>query len=132
VKEVVATAQDVRAKLRQPGYTIIDARTPVYYEGREAGMSARAGHIPGARNIPFTQLTDDALRVRDTATLRALFDEAGVGASDTIIAYCHIGQQATAIVFAARLLGRNVVLYDGSFTDWAQRTDLPIETGNGK
>ena len=132
VKDVVMTAEQVRERLGRPGFAIIDARTPVFYEGREPGMSVRAGHIPGARNIPFTELADDALRVRDTAALRALFDGAGVGPNDTLIAYCHIGQQATAIVFAARLLGKNVVLYDGSFTDWAQRSDLPIATGAGR
>jgi len=132
VEDIVVTAEQVEERLGRPGFTIIDARTPVFYEGREAGMGARAGHIPGARNIPFTELTDDALRVRDTAALRALFDDAGVGPDDTVIAYCHIGQQATAIVFAARLLGRNVVLYDGSFTGWTQKPDRPVQTGARK
>ena len=45
---------------------------------------------------------------------------------DTIIGYCHIGQQATAMLFAARTAGYKVLLYDGSFTDW-QRRDLPVE-----
>ena len=47
---------------------------------------------------------------------------------DTIVGYCHIGQQATAMLFGARLLGYDVRLYDGSFQDWAQR-NLPVEAG---
>ena len=55
-----------------------------------------------------------------------MFRAAGVKPGDTIIGYCHIGQQATAMLFAARTLGYNVLLYDGSFTEW-QKKDLPVE-----
>jgi thiosulfate/3-mercaptopyruvate sulfurtransferase len=48
-----------------------------------------------------------------------------------VIAYCHIGQQATVVYFAARLLGREARLYDGSWDDWSRRLELPIETGRG-
>ena len=51
---------------------------------------------------------------------------AGVKPNDTVIGYCHIGQQATAMLFAARSLGYKVVLYDGSFEDWSKR-DLPVD-----
>jgi thiosulfate/3-mercaptopyruvate sulfurtransferase len=47
---------------------------------------------------------------------------------DTVIAYCHIGQQATAAIFAARTLGHPVLLYDGSFEDWSKRADAPVAT----
>jgi thiosulfate/3-mercaptopyruvate sulfurtransferase len=46
-----------------------------------------------------------------------------------VVAYCHIGQQATAVLFAARTLGHPVRLYDGSFEDWSRRTELPVEGG---
>jgi thiosulfate/3-mercaptopyruvate sulfurtransferase len=46
--------------------------------------------------------------------------------ADTVIAYCHIGQQATATIFAARTAGYKVMLYDGSFEDWSKR-NLPVE-----
>ena len=61
-------------------------------------------HIPGAVNIPFTEITDNKLLI-DRARIEALFRKAGVKPGDTVVAYCHIGQQATAVIFAARLLG---------------------------
>ena len=56
-----------------------------------------------------------------------MFEQAGVRKGDTVIGYCHIGQQATAMLFAARAAGYKTVLYDGSFEDWSRR-DLPVET----
>ena len=50
-----------------------------------------------------------------------------IHAGDTIVAYCHVGQQATAVVFAARLLDLPVVLYDGAFQDWATRNRGGVE-----
>ena len=52
--------------------------------------------------------------------------EAGVEPNDTVVTYCHIGQQATATLFGALTLGHKVLLYDGSFEDWVRR-DLPVE-----
>jgi 3-mercaptopyruvate sulfurtransferase SseA len=60
--------------------------------------------------------------------LRRVFNQAGVSKGDEIVAYCHIGQQATAVVFAARLLGYKARLYDGSYQDWTRR-DLKVEGG---
>jgi thiosulfate/3-mercaptopyruvate sulfurtransferase len=126
----VADAAFVRAHAGRPGYAVIDARAPAFYDGVQVGRghggSHERGHIPGARNIPFTTLTDAATMVRPAAELAAAFQHAGVHPGDTIIAYCHVGQQATAIVFAARSLGYRTLLYDGSFDDWSRRS-LPVE-----
>jgi thiosulfate/3-mercaptopyruvate sulfurtransferase len=48
----------------------------------------------------------------------------------TAVSYCHIGLQATVVYFAARMAGQSVLLYDGSFQDWSQRSELPVEGGN--
>jgi thiosulfate/3-mercaptopyruvate sulfurtransferase len=122
----------VAANAGQPGFALIDARAPALYDGVQVGGSHghphKRGHIPGARNIPFSSLTDGNLRVRSPAQLAAAFRTAGVRPGDTVIVYCHIGQQGTAIVFAARSLGYRAVLYDGSFEDWSRR-DLPVAGG---
>ena len=128
-RRTVVDADFVETHERSPGTALVDARSPVYYDGTEAGSGVR-GHIPGAHTIPFTSLVDDSLRVKPREQLEALFRQAGVGAGDTVIAYCHVGMQATAVVFAARLLGHPARLYDGSMQDWAAHK-LPVTTAAG-
>jgi thiosulfate/3-mercaptopyruvate sulfurtransferase len=130
LKPVVVDAAFVEAHLNAPHFRIVDARLPGFYDGTQTGGSAatphKTGHIVGARSIPFDSLTDATYTWKSTADLAAAFDKAGVSSGDTVIAYCHIGQQATAVVFAARTLGIDVKLYDGSFEDWSKR-GLPVE-----
>ena len=109
-----------------PGVRLIDARAPVFFEG--VGMpehNAPAGHIAGAANVPFNSLVDDDGRLLPPDELRRLFASAGVQPGDTVTAYCHVGQQATVVLFAARLLGHPIRLYDGSMADWQNRK-LPV------
>jgi thiosulfate/3-mercaptopyruvate sulfurtransferase len=126
VKSLTVTKEWVNENRGKSGYALIDARNTVYYDGVESGMSKR-GHIPGARNIPFNTVTDDALVFKSADQLRQIFANAGVKPGDTVVGYCHIGQQATAMLFAARSLGYKVLLYDGSFHDW-EKHDLPVQT----
>ena len=129
LQPTIVDAAFVRAHARQSGYVLIDARAPMYYDGLEesgADGHPRRGHIPGAHNLPFTSIANDDLTLKTPAELLALFRKAGVKPGDRVIAYCHIGQQATAVLFAARIVGIDAVLYDGSFEDWTMR-NLPVE-----
>ncbi|MFL5619170.1 MAG: sulfurtransferase [Gemmatimonadaceae bacterium] len=126
VKPIVVDAAWVRSRLGSPSLHLIDGRAAVFYDGVETGGS-RKGHIAGARSLPYTEIADDKLHLRSADELRALFARAGVAPGDTVVAYCHIGQQATAVLFAARSLGHPVLLYDGSYQDWSRRADLPVE-----
>jgi len=126
-RPLVVDAAWVRSSLGKPGVRVVDGRAAVFYDGVEAGGDGRKGHIAGAGSIPFTSVFDDSLRLRSGAELRAIFARAGVAPGDTVVAYCHIGQQATAVVFAARVLGHPARLYDGSFQDWARRPDFPVD-----
>ena len=75
---------------------------------------------------------DGQQALRSTEQLTALFAAAGVKPGDRVIGYCHIGQQATAMLFAARRLGHPIQLYDGSFEDWSLfHPDYPVENPAG-
>ena len=85
--------------------------------------------MPGAKNLPFNTLIDDRGTFKARATLEQMLDAAGATPDKRVISYCHVGQQATVVYFAARLLGRDVRLYDGSWDEWSRLTEMPIETG---
>jgi len=121
-RDVVADAGWLRERLGR--VTVLDARTPEFYSGADPGGMPRAGHIPGARNVPFNTLWNADRKWKPAAELRAMF-----GPAKAVVTYCHIGQQATALYFAARILGLEVRLYDGSFQDWSSRPELPVESG---
>ncbi|MGE3474639.1 MAG: sulfurtransferase [Rhodospirillaceae bacterium] len=129
-KDAVVDAKFVQDHVKAPGYAVIDARIPAFYDGTQTGGSKEAphktGHIAGAKNVPITALTDETSKISSAAALQAAFEKAGVKKGDKLIVYCHIGQQASGIVFAARTLGYDAVLYDGSFEDWSKR-DLAVE-----
>lgn len=129
-EEVLADVDWVNAHLKTPGVAILDARTPQFYDGREMGSRAgHLGHIPGARNIPFTTLMEESSgKFKDPSALQELFRAAGVKPGDTVVTYCHIGMQASLLYFVARSLGFDARMYDGSFEEWSNRKDLPVES----
>jgi thiosulfate/3-mercaptopyruvate sulfurtransferase len=123
----IVTADYVQAHRKSPGTILVDGRAKEFYDGEKPGMEGQEkGHIPGAVNIPFTSVSDAQGRLKSPEELKALFAAAGVKPGDHVIAYCHIGIQATAVIFAARTLGMDARLYDGSFQDWSNR-GLPVE-----
>jgi thiosulfate/3-mercaptopyruvate sulfurtransferase len=126
-----ATADWLKANLKKDAVKIIDARTTNFYDGSSAGNQPRAGHIAGARNIPFTSFFDESNKLKDEASLRKLFTDAGINQSDDVVTYCHVGQQATAPYFAAKSLGYKVAVYDGSYQEWSRLSDAPVENPAG-
>jgi thiosulfate/3-mercaptopyruvate sulfurtransferase len=125
--KLVVDAAWVSGNLNKPGVAILDARDAKFYTGESAGNMPRAGHIPSAKSIPFGTLVEDSNKFKTPAALRALFDTAGVKPRDSVATYCHIGQQASLLYFVARYLGYDAHLYDGSFQDWSNRSELPVE-----
>ena len=121
----IVDADFVKAHTSVPGYVLIDGREPEFYNGETESMGGK-GHIPGARNIPFNTITDALGKLKSRDELMRIFVAAGYKPGDQVIAYCHIGIYATTVVFAARTLGIDAKLFDGSFQDWVMR-GLPVE-----
>ena len=132
---VIVDAAFVQAHERTPGFAIVDARNTEFYDGTKSGgqrgQTKKPGHIPGALSAPFDQFATGDGRLKSNDEIAAIFNKAGVKPGDTVIGYCHVGQQATAMLFAGRTLGHNVLLYDGSFEDWNAR-GLPLENPKDK
>ncbi len=131
VRYLVVDADWVNAHRRDSHVSIVDARDTVFYKGIRAGgrppTEQRAGHIANAKSVFFGSLFDENNVLKSPEELRAIFTAAGVQPGDTVVTYCHIGQQATATLFAARSLGHPTLLYDGSFEDWSRRSALPVD-----
>jgi len=130
--ELIVDAAWLAANLNKPAIAIVDARAPEFYSGASAGRMPRAGHIPGAVNIPFSTLADAANKMHESAALKKIFSEAGINQGVEVVSYCHIGQQATVVYFAAKYLGYDARLYDGSFEDWSRRSELPVAQPSSK
>jgi thiosulfate/3-mercaptopyruvate sulfurtransferase len=128
--DIIVELDYVRSNLRHPGVAIIDARAPEYYTGATIPQGKRAGHIPGATNLVYSTLLDGQGKLISPEALQEQFRGAGIKPGDRVVSYCHIGQQATLIYFAARYLGYDARLYDGSWEDWSAHKELPAETSS--
>jgi thiosulfate/3-mercaptopyruvate sulfurtransferase len=120
---------------RPSGGTLVDVRSPAEFSGEviaPPGMTEtaqRAGHVPGAQNIPWAQAANEDGTFKSAEELRALYGNKGVTADKDVIAYCRIGERSSHTWFVLKeLLGfNNVKNYDGSWTEYGSVVGVPIE-----
>ena len=107
---------------------LIDARAPERFRGEREPIDPVAGHIPGAVNVPASELVDDRGRFLDADALRARFGAVGVSDGGSVGSYCGSGVAASHQVLALSLAGYPAALYVGSWSDWITDPSRPVAT----
>jgi thiosulfate/3-mercaptopyruvate sulfurtransferase len=136
-ESVRAYRREVEDILGTNKVNLVDVRSPDEFTGKiiaPPGLpetAQRAGHIPGAKNIPWAKTAAEDGTFKSPEDLRKLYADAGVDFSKPTIAYCRIGERSSHTWFVLKyLLGvDNVKNYDGSWTEWGNLVGAPIETG---
>jgi thiosulfate/3-mercaptopyruvate sulfurtransferase len=135
-----ARRDDIFQVLKSKNAYLVDVRSPDEFTGKviaPAGMTEtaqRGGHIPGAANIPWSKAVNDDGTFKPYEDLLKLYESAGVRPGREVVAYCRIGERSSHTWFVLRyLLGfEKVRNYDGSWTEWGNLIEAPIEKGEAK
>ncbi len=128
--EMIVNATDVEQLRHDTQVLIMDARASERYEGRIEPVDSRAGHIPGAKSVPFAANIDADGRLKQAGELRKRFAALGAESAQTLICYCGSGVTAAHNLLSLELAGiTNGLLYEGSWSDWSSDPERPIAIG---
>ncbi|MEX0646288.1 MAG: sulfurtransferase [Balneolaceae bacterium] len=130
-----AFRDDVAKTLGSDAHGLVDVRSPDEFTGKILAppgldeLSQRAGHIPGASNIPWSKAVNEDGTFKSKEELKALYEGEGITPDRDIISYCRIGERSAHSWFVLNELLEypNVRNYDGSWTEWGNLIDAPIE-----
>ncbi len=131
--DVLVSADWVEERLDDPFMTLIDSRPEGEYTGRvPVRVGARAGHIPGARNVYWEDLlvAPENPVLRDLQDVRSRFQDPGADSNAIVVNYCWVGMRASYTYLVAKHLGYATRLYDGSWNEWNRDDSLPAVTGS--
>jgi thiosulfate/3-mercaptopyruvate sulfurtransferase len=130
INELVrASKENVMSGLQKGNVTLVDARPQERFYGSEEDQnSSRQGHITGAINFPYYDLTRDELPhlFKEDDEIQELMEDRNIQQDQRIIVYCGTGIWASSLYFAARHLGYDVQMYDASFQEWGNDSTLPV------
>ncbi|WP_406136550.1 sulfurtransferase [Streptomyces sp. NBC_01089] len=130
---LVVGSAEVTAALAGPEVAVLDARARARFSGEaaEPRPGLRGGHMPGAANLPFTEIQQSG-RMSPAAELRTAFSRAA-GGRERLVFSCGSGVTACVLALGAELAGyRDLSVYDGSWSEWGLPSDRPVETGDGR
>lgn len=129
--EWLVLKQDVLDAIQTRTAQLIDAREDDRFRGEGPEPTRYKGHMPGARNVPYTEnLTGDPPRLKTATELRSLYEAIGIDFDRPVITTCGSGVTASLGAFALKLAGHpRVSVYDGSWAEWGNTEGLPVETG---
>ena len=131
--DVLVSAEWIEEHLYDPIVALIDSRPAGEYDGSvPTRIGARAGHIPGARNLYWEDLlvAPDNRVLRDVTDVQLRFLEAGADYGDLVVNYCYVGMRASYTYLVAKHLGYDARLYDGSWNEWSRNDSLPAVMGS--